>query len=417
MSKANFYLLLPLLLSLHFSSSQGSYVLVETGTCESVANRVHLTDMTSCEAGKVALSVCDMCPEFSEEQNTEQQPRCFLEGDMLVLNTHLTSTTACGEHTASICFAAQACTATDGSTANPNPCICNGVACTASNMFCSNAASKNCALVIAIPSCLIIDASAPNTESSCMCGASSCTVSTGMHCLLADNFCVPHHTSNDGNNCLNKNKRARTNRTIHRSKKTYFEKYSRPISSCPNPLTSGGKLDQVVQNGLNASADNKSVSGFLKFADRKVHAFPHFLSSSTAKADADTGLYASSNSKKQQIISISGMSPETGQNTEARVVLTTPDVELPPLLNNEKDEAWAEALQLTQKSQEKSPEEDRKMTMPKTTHKNVRSPQRLAKSKTAKFKLKTQLKQAELALIESQSQHDLCKMPLCFLLL
>ena len=102
-------------------------------------------------------------------------------------------------------------------------------------------------------------------------------------------------------------------------------------------------------------------------------------------------------------------SPETDQRTEARVALTTPEV----VLNNEKDEA----LQLKQKSQEKSPEEDRKMTMPKTTHKNVRSPQRLAKSKTAKFKLETQLKQAELALIESQSQHDLCKMPLCFLLL
>ena len=133
-------------------------------------------------------------------------------------------------------------------------------------------------------------------------------------------------------------KSALTNRTIYRSKKTYLEKYSRPISSCPDPLTSGGKLDQVVRNGLNASADNKSVSGFLKFADRKVHAFPHFLSSSTAKADADTGLDAGSNSKKQQIFSISGISPETDQSTEARVALTTPEVDLPLVLNNEKDE-------------------------------------------------------------------------------
>ena len=211
-------------------------------------------------------------------------------------------------------------------------------------------------------------------------------------------------------------KTALTNRTTYRSKKTYLEKYSRPISSCPDPLTSGGKLDQVLSNGLNASADNTSVSAFLKFADRKVNAFPHFLSSST-KADADTGLDTGSNSEKQQISCISGISPETDQSTEARVALPTPEVELPPLLKNEKDEAWAEALQLKQKSQEKSPEEDRKMTMPKTTAKNVRSPQRLAKSKTVKFKLETQLKQAELALIESQSQHDLCKMPLCFLLL
>ena len=124
-----------------------------------------------------------------------------------------------------------------------------------------------------------------------------------------------------------------TNRTIFRSKKTYLEKYSRPISSCPDPLTSVGKLDKVWRNGLNASADNKSVSGFLNFADRKVNAFPHFLSSST-KANPDTG----SNSKKQQIFSISGMSPETDQSTDARVVSTTPEVELPPLLNNEKDE-------------------------------------------------------------------------------
>ena len=132
-------------------------------------------------------------------------------------------------------------------------------------------------------------------------------------------------------------KSALTNRTTYRSKKTYLEKYSRPISSCPDPLASGGKLDQVVRNGLNASADNTSVSAFLKFADRKVNAFPHFLSSST-KADADTGLDASSNSEKQQISSISGMSPETDQSTEARVALTTPEVGLPLVLNNETDE-------------------------------------------------------------------------------
>jgi hypothetical protein len=208
-----------------------------------------------------------------------------------------------------------------------------------------------------------------------------------------------------------------TNRTIYRSKKSYLEKYSRPISSCPDPLASGGKLDQVVRNGLNASADNTSVSAFLKFADRKVNAFPHFLSSST-KADADTGLDTGSNSEKQQISFISGMSPETDQNTEARVILTAPEVDPPQVLTNEKDE---DEGQQKQESQEKSPEEqDRnKMTMPnKLTHKSLRSsPQRLAKSKTAKYKLEATLKQAELALIESQNQYDLCKIPLCFLLL
>ena len=88
-------------------------------------------------------------------------------------------------------------------------------------------------------------------------------------------------------------------------------------------------------------------------------------------------------------------------------------------MNNEKDEE----LQLKQQSQEKSPEDEQdrnKMTaVPnKPTHKSLRSsPQRLAKSKTAKFKLEATLKQAELALIQSQNQYDLCKIALCFLLL
>ena len=100
-------------------------------------------------------------------------------------------------------------------------------------------------------------------------------------------------------------------------------------------------------------------------------------------------------------------SPEADQRTEARVALTTPEV----VLNNEKEKE----VQLKQQSQEKSPEDDEqdrnKMTMPnKLTHKSLRlSPQRLAKSKTAKFKLETKLKQAELALIQSQNQYDLCK--------
>ena len=132
-------------------------------------------------------------------------------------------------------------------------------------------------------------------------------------------------------------KSALTISTIFGSRMPYLKKYSTPISSCPDPLTSGGKLDKVLPNGLNVSADNMSVSGFWKFADRKVHAFPHFLSSST-KADADTGLDTGSNSEKQQISSIRGISLETGQSTEARVALTTPEVGLPLVLNNETDE-------------------------------------------------------------------------------
>ena len=61
----------------------------------------------------------------------------------------------------------------------------------------------------------------------------------------------------------------------------YFKRYSTPISSCPDPLTGSGELDKGLRNGLNASVDNKSVSGFLKFADRKVKTFPHFISLSS----------------------------------------------------------------------------------------------------------------------------------------
>jgi hypothetical protein len=69
-----------------------------------------------------------------------------------------------------------------------------------------------------------------------------------------------------------------TKRTINGCHISYLKKYSRPISSYPDSLTSSGKLDNVLRDGLNASADNTSVSGFFKFADRKVNAFPHFLS-------------------------------------------------------------------------------------------------------------------------------------------
>ena len=55
---------------------------------------------------------------------------------------------------------------------------------------------------------------------------------------------------------------------------------------------------------------------------------------SSTKANPDTG----SNSEKQQISCISGISPETDQSTEARVALTSSEVGLPLVLNDEKDE-------------------------------------------------------------------------------
>ena len=119
-------------------------------------------------------------------------------------------------------------------------------------------------------------------------------------------------------------KSALTNRTIYRSKKQYLEKYSRPISSCPDPLTSGGKLDQVLRDGLNASADNKSVSGFLKFADRKVNAFPHFLSLRSTRLSLPTHASSDQKLKNQKLadgasLLISDILSLDGNDTQARV--------------------------------------------------------------------------------------------------
>ena len=129
----------------------------------------------------------------------------------------------------------------------------------------------------------------------------------------------------------------------------------------------------------------------------------------SAWATSSTKADAGSMGETQQKSSVIGTSSALDQHTEARVALTTPEIDLPLLvLNNQKKE---EVNQLKQ-GQEKSSKEDRKMTMPKLTHKSRRSPQILAKSKTAEFKLEAKLQQAELALIESQNQYDLCKRPL-----
>jgi len=68
-----------------------------------------------------------------------------------------------------------------------------------------------------------------------------------------------------------------TNRT--RSQMPYLKKYSRNNSHYLHLLMSGGKLDIVWRDGLNASAENKFVSVVWKFVS-KVNAFPHdsFLS-------------------------------------------------------------------------------------------------------------------------------------------
>ena len=115
-----------------------------------------------------------------------------------------------------------------------------------------------------------------------------------------------------------------TNRTINGSHMPYLKKYSRPISSYPDSLTSSGKLDHVLRNGLNASADNKSVSGFLKFADRKVNAFPHFLSLRSTRLSLPTHASSDKKLKNQKLadgacVLISDISSLDGNVSQARV--------------------------------------------------------------------------------------------------
>ena len=89
---------------------------------------------------------------------------------------------------------------------------------------------------------------------------------------------------------------------------------------------------------VTATADNSrrmlSSTYFVEIPFDKMKKMKNAWTTSSTKADPDTG----SNSEKQQISSISGTSPELDQSTEARVALTTPEVGLPLVLNNETDE-------------------------------------------------------------------------------
>ena len=86
---------------------------------------------------------------------------------------------------------------------------------------------------------------------------------------------------------------------------------------------------------VTATADNsRRMLSSTYFVEIPFDKMKNAWTTSSTKADPDT----SSNSEKQQISSIRGMSPETGQSTEARVALTTPEVGLPLVLNNETDE-------------------------------------------------------------------------------
>ena len=173
-----------------------------------------------------------------------------------------------------------------------------------------------------------------------------------------------------------------------------------PGVAIPSPTSPTSSLKMFV-----TAADSEMASS--TFGEIEIPSSDKTSAWATSSTKADAG----SMGETQQKSSVIGTSSALDQHTEARVALTNPEVDLPTVptvLNNEKEE---EVHQLKQ-GQEKSSKEDRKMTMPKLTHKSRRSPQILAKSKTAEFKLEAKLQQAELALIESQNQSDLCKRPL-----
>ena len=86
---------------------------------------------------------------------------------------------------------------------------------------------------------------------------------------------------------------------------------------------------------VTATADNsRRMLSSTYFVEIPFDKMKNAQTTYSTKANPDTG----SNSEKQQISSIRGISPETDQSTEARVALTTPEVGLPLVLNTEKDE-------------------------------------------------------------------------------
>jgi len=83
-------------------------------------------------------------------------------------------------------------------------------------------------------------------------------------------------------------------------------------------------MDQVLRDGLNASADNTSVSAIFKFADRKVNAFPHFLSLRSTRLSLSTHASSDQKLKNQKLadgacVLISYISSLDGNVSQARV--------------------------------------------------------------------------------------------------
>ena len=86
---------------------------------------------------------------------------------------------------------------------------------------------------------------------------------------------------------------------------------------------------------VTATADNsRRMLSSTYFVEIPFDKMKNAWTTSSTKANPDT----SSNSEKQQISSIRGTLPETDRRTEARVALTSSEVGLPLVLNDEKDE-------------------------------------------------------------------------------
>ena len=109
--------------------------------------------------------------------------------DQLNYNPLATSTGSCsGQYSQyCLCIAAPDCTQTNGATANSGACLCGAGSCTVtSGLFCY-AFGSTCA-TSAILVCSIQDGSAAN-DAACACGSEACTSATGLFCYASSNHC------------------------------------------------------------------------------------------------------------------------------------------------------------------------------------------------------------------------------------
>ena len=159
------------------------YSLVESGTCDSMNNRKPLLDKAACEAAATSMGLDDVVAY--EFPSTSSPPGCFWHDNRLLYNLVDLGRT-CTSIRACLCFAAQACTHTNGATSNTDACLCgetgfctadSGLYCTSSTNTCSSG-----------DLCTSVDGSSLNTID-CSCGTAVCNSFNGMYCHASLNLC------------------------------------------------------------------------------------------------------------------------------------------------------------------------------------------------------------------------------------